>query len=962
MAKSLFRTSGEARAEVKVAKQPMPEGDVQSEQRGDWVGSAIRKLKAILRLKPNLLVEEDNFLPRQGADGPTYDAFAEYLPWLGYEDGLFVVEGVKKGKVEALAFAIEVTPQTGATPELASTMSDFATMGAPVGTGITCTMFGSPNIDPFLSHWLGSMKSPDSAKTAADAEMLSTLSEMNHGLARFLQRSTIESLGPGVNARVRTARCVISVVIPTTDPDNEVIREKAFDLREQIAQKLRNFSMFSHHWEPIDLLYWADAVCNPQTMFEHDRPYLEYDESREIRHQVMRSDTRMEVLKDKVIYQTGESGPRIVAKSYSVRSYPGKATLWGMRGLLGSEATNTLNYPCPFMLTAGFILQDFDAAKGVTTAKALRAQQTAESPLAKMLPRAQDTNADYKLALAAFETSKGTVKMFHQLVLFSREGEEDAAMQCARSIFRDKGWEINSDMLHHTLGLLGSYPMTFGPALQWDYGRMRKLGTRTGYNVGNLLPLVASWTGTERIPGKALHYPQFMMVSRLGQPMLIDVFANPSGNYNGAIVGKSGSGKSVTCNQLVNRTLAMGGRCWVIDVGGSYEKLCEILGGQYIRFEEGSNISLNPFSMVAPSSTIDEDLEVIAPVLEMMATGGEWKLDGYLRNILETAIKDIWYTIESYSVDPREVMTITMVAEMLKANCAKGAASPYVQAQINNMIKGFLQARGYAVPPLEDPEVYRATYDPEACDIRVREMGVALARYGQEGVYGRWFEKPATITFNSPFVVLELEELNQKPALRAVVLMLLMNSITGAMYQGDRSQRMVCLIDEAWDLLSAQGSGPFIEAGYRRARKYGGAFWTATQDVGDYDKSDTARAAFQNSDWMMLLAQKDTSIQALVRSGKLVMDEHNQDLLKTVHRAGNVYSEVYVKGGDMPAAVGRMFLDPFTAVASSTTAEVVRRLKELKSEGRSMAEAVQAYLDETQAPPPPTTRQRAALH
>ena len=81
--------------------------------------------------------------------------------------------------------------------------------------------------------------------------------------------------------------------------------------------------------------------------------------------------------------------------------------------------------------------------------------------------------------------------------------------------------------------------------------------------------------------------------------------------------------------------------------------------------------------------------------------------------------------------------------------------------------------------------------------------------------------------------MLELEELKAKKDLQMVVLLIIMYRITREMYFF-RSRKKIVIIDEAWDLLSGGATGEFIEAGYRRARKYKGAFMSATQGVDDY--------------------------------------------------------------------------------------------------------------------------------
>src|SRR5690606_27878835 len=133
---------------------------------------------------------------------------------------------------------------------------------------------------------------------------------------------------------------------------------------------------------------------------------------------------------------------------------------------------------------------------------------------------------------------------------------------------------------------------------------------------------------------------------------------------------------------------------------------------------------------------------------------------------------------------------------------------------------------------------------PSENEENVRDMhrlAAALEPYTRHGIYASYFEGEANIAFTKNLVVLELEELKSKKNLQSVVMQLVMYRITQEMYL-DRSLKKLVIIDEAWDLMGQGASASFIEAGYRRARKYGGAFGTITQSVEDYYKTDATRA------------------------------------------------------------------------------------------------------------------------
>jgi len=472
-------------------------------------------------------------------------------------------------------------------------------------------------------------------------------------------------------------------------------------------------------------------------------------------------------------------------------------------------------------------------------------------------------------------------------MLFAPPEEMTRAEQAARAIFRARGFELTADTLMMTQALIGSLPMTLSAPFHADLKRMKRLTTKTSANAVHLAPLVAEWQGTGT--------PVLLLGGRRGQLMQLDVYDNPAGNYNVAIAGTSGSGKSLLLNEIAAAYLGTGAKVWIIDVGRSYEKACRNFGGAFIEFTEHAPLSLNPFTVV---EDIDEDMELLQPLLAQMVSPRE-PLNGFQYATLAAAIKKVW-TING------PAMTVTQVHDLLATGRLDEAS------------------------PDEDR--------------RLKDLAAMLHPYTRDGAYGKYFEGEATADFSADFIVLELEELKAKKDLQTVVLLIVMYRITREMYFS-RDRKKIVIIDEAWDLLSGGATAEFIEAGYRRARKYKGAFMSATQGVDDYYRNPAAKAALDNSDWMFLLRQKPESIEMLDKLGQLTMDDSMKRLLQSLRTEHGAYSEVFIHG---PAGngIGRLIVDPYSLLLFSSRAEDFNAINAKRERGLSVSEAIDAVLQD----------------
>jgi len=336
--------------------------------------------------------------------------------------------------------------------------------------------------------------------------------------------------------------------------------------------------------------------------------------------------------------------------------------------------------------------------------------------------------------------------------------------------------------------------------------------------------------------------------------------------------------------------LGMGGRVFVLDVGRSFEKTVKLLKGTFVEFSTHSPICINPFSSLPSndSEAASDGLAMLKPILSLMAAPKEGTTDledAYLEQALQAA----WNEKQNNA-------TITDVAN-------------------------FLLTRS---------------------DDVAKTLGKRLGPYKEGGTYGRFFNGQANINLNDSLVVVEMEELKERKDLQSVIVQMVILQITNSIYMGDRKTPSCLILDEAWDMLRGAQSGVFIETAARRLRKYYGGLIVGTQSINDFYATPGAQAAFDNSDWMCLLSQKDESIEMLKNSKRLSMDPAMERTLRSLHTEQGKYAEIMIKG-PKGFAVGRLFLDGFSKVLYSTKADEFAAVQSLVDQGLSLKEAIQQY-------------------
>ncbi len=534
----------------------------------------------------------------------------------------------------------------------------------------------------------------------------------------------------------------------------------------------------------------------------------------------------------------------------------------------------------PFMLHYGVHISDVAMLKTKMMAKGAQVERMAATPLAKWVPSIRDEASEWNYVRNKVDNGHRFIKTHMAVILFAEPGLIDVAQEKVENMFKCKGWVVGVEYYTNLISFISCLPMCWGEKVIIDLALFRKAKTTLSSEAVKLLPIQGEWYGTVT--------PGMLFFGRRGQVFFWDAFDNRAGNFNVSVCGKSGSGKSVFMEEMVVANVGRGGRTFVLDVGRSFERVCKLIGGSFVEFSTHSPICINPFTTIPvddPAESLDA-LAMLKPIVSLMAAPTQGTTD------LENALieKAILYAWEKHKT----------------------------KATISHIAEGLL---------LHD-------------ELSAQNLAKMLFPYTKDGTYGRFFEGDANVDLTGRLVVFELEELKERKDLQAVIVQIMILQIANQVYLGDRKTATQVVLDEAWDMLRGEQSALFIETAARRLRKYKGSLIVGTQSVRDFYASPGALAAFENSDWTVLLEQKGSSITQLKTSKHLDLTPYMEQVLKTVKTKKGKYSEVFILGPD-GFAVGRLMLERFSQLLYTTDAQEFGQIEMLRRQGLTLPDALE---------------------
>lgn len=836
--------------------------------------------------------------PDFGEDAPTVAAamamteryrLTDLLPYRGWDtDNSFLM--MDDGTELGVGFGFELKPAILAGTSMEEQLEAII-VKLPDNSVLQVGILVNDDVHHQINRW-------EQARTS-DRNKYPLLKEMARRRAAFYRECAKDrSLLPNARLHTRAARCFAFIRVPyagdQADPrqlDDWIRRMR--ELQNSVYDAFTSSGLPARKLDGPEHRRLLVQLLNPQ--FHVDELDKAYGDYRGFPKGLLRKEGRIRKRpRDGAIMFTG--GARdTAAVTITVDSYPQDSYLPETRGLLGDIFSRSDVIPDRFWIWTVIHCPNRDSARDSQNMKLANITRMTLSDsdwfrsMASPLFRRRD---DTQHLLEVTASRRTLVRSTTGITVFCDPDQTSRAVENVTAIWRRAGFEASPESSIAVPMYLAAMPYGYNWRLDHDGKGLQRLELMTSFNAACLLPVACDWGGHDMGCGG----PTF--VSRRGLVGSLDFLVSET-NYNATIVAQSGSGKSYFTAELVSDYLSRGGFVRMIDVGRSYARLAEIIGGENLTFEVTRPRSMNPFWGMRSSNDLAERAASLREIATLMA----------------------------YPLGPPPNWEFALIE--------KGISTVF-------------QHHG---EKLETKHLWE--WLSKQGDQRLRDMADQFEPYAV-GRLKLWFNGPPQMDMSNDFTILELEELNADKLLRSVVLTLVINGILDDMYRREQREGQNAMlrpkllgVDEAWDLMGKESgrSGRFIEEAARRIRKYRGTLATVTQSYEDYFQSESARAALTNAAWRVSLSQSGQSIDCARKNN--VFGEDNDVLWKmlpTVKR-GSGYSELHIMNSGI-GDVMRLIIDPYSNYTFSTAPADKNAIAERLGRGMSLIDAIGDLADE----------------
>jgi conjugal transfer ATP-binding protein TraC len=396
--------------------------------------------------------------------------------------------------------------------------------------------------------------------------------------------------------------------------------------------------------------------------------------------------------------------------------------------------------------------------------------------------------------------------------------------------------------------------------------RTRRMNTEV---LADFLPIFGDWLGHEE--------PRVLLRNRSGGLLGFDPFSPTLTNFNQIVSGGSGAGKSFLTNILISHLMKEDPKVFILDIGGSYKKVTENFGGQYIPIGSDSRLSINPFDLSDKGiEAIDQKIKFMTSLVELMTkeedASSVKKLE---RSEIESAIK----LVLANESEPR----LSHLRERLLANE----------------------------------------------EVSLKNMGKILTSWCGDSPFGKFVDQKTNLELKAQIVCFDLKGLESQPDLQAVTLFLITDLIWREV-QRDKIKPKFVVFDECWQLLENEAGARFLGEVFRTFRKYKASAIAISQTMDDFANSKVSSAILPNASVKWLLKQTGGNLPSLERI--LRLNEREIKLIESVSSKKGFYSEAFLIAGDEKQVV-TVESTPLEYWLATTDPVDIKAMNDLRAEG-----------------------------
>lgn len=313
--------------------------------------------------------------------------------------------------------------------------------------------------------------------------------------------------------------------------------------------------------------------------------------------------------------------------------------------------------------------------------------------------------------------------------------------------------------------------------------------------------------------------------------MNCEAFGKYVTDYNMMVIGSVGSGKSFFMNSYLRNCHDNGYEVFLIDKGGSYEGLTQVINeesggkeGFYYSWDDNHTISFNPFGelgeWVDGNGTLDvQNLDVI-----------------YVTCFLQT----LWSPRGGWTSEDSPILSAFLRDFAVKYGGKEGVIfQDFIDFMVDDVMPRILR-RDFS--PDEDPDKTKGYYvnriQKTERDIDIKKFCTALEPYGEHGSYGQLLnDRSPRDMFSSVWTVCEISRLADDNSdsgrmFYALCVLSMMNAFMRKMRQNTTKFKFLVL-EEAWMVVANPTMAPFIKMCWKEGRKYNVSNVVVTQDIGD---------------------------------------------------------------------------------------------------------------------------------